>query len=309
MGMDPHIGIHVLGELQIRRSGNLCELPPSRKTRALLAYLAVTGRPHRREKLCEMFWELPDDPRGSLRWSLSKIRSVIRTGDEDPLDADRNTVLLRPGTYALDYSEIANLGPAQFERLDTPRLRRIAETLRGRFMEDLAMANCMAFEAWRVSHADAVDIAARRLYRTLVDRLRDSPEEALPYLHALQQIDPEDPALASEAEVLTNALRQNLRGMAVRFLAADPRRDTRQFQSLASAPDRSRSSGTGQCQTTANQILSGQRRRPPRLRNIRRRTSPGQDRALDVSLELRSRESNLAPLGKGAREFLFPAPL
>ena len=39
------------------------QLPPSKKTRALLAYLALGARPYRREHLCELLWELPDDPR------------------------------------------------------------------------------------------------------------------------------------------------------------------------------------------------------------------------------------------------------
>ena len=37
----------------------------------------MTGRPYRRERLCEIFWENPDDPRGASRWSLSKIRPIV----------------------------------------------------------------------------------------------------------------------------------------------------------------------------------------------------------------------------------------
>ena len=69
--------IQTLGGLAVFDEGRMLPLPPSRKTRALLAYLAVTGRKQRRERLCEMFWDIPDDPRGSLRWSLSKIRQVL----------------------------------------------------------------------------------------------------------------------------------------------------------------------------------------------------------------------------------------
>ena len=71
------IEIRVLGGLEVIRDGEPVPLPPSRKTRALLAYLVLTGRPHRREQLCEMFWDVPDDPRGALRWSLSKIRPLV----------------------------------------------------------------------------------------------------------------------------------------------------------------------------------------------------------------------------------------
>src|SRR5690606_40518007 len=61
-----------LGGLEILRDGASVELPPSKKTRALLAYLALNGRPFPREHLCDLLWEIPDDPRGSLRWSLSR---------------------------------------------------------------------------------------------------------------------------------------------------------------------------------------------------------------------------------------------
>ena len=61
------LSLHFLGEARVLRDGATLELPPSRKTRALLAYLAVTGRPHRRERLCSLLWDLPDDPRGALR--------------------------------------------------------------------------------------------------------------------------------------------------------------------------------------------------------------------------------------------------
>ena len=47
------------------------------KRLALLAYLALNRRSFRREHLCELLWEIPDDPRGSLRWSLSKLRRLV----------------------------------------------------------------------------------------------------------------------------------------------------------------------------------------------------------------------------------------
>ena len=68
--------LNFLGGLEVIRDGRLMPLPPSRKTRALLVYLALHSRPFGREQLCELFWELPDDPRGALRWSLSKLRRL-----------------------------------------------------------------------------------------------------------------------------------------------------------------------------------------------------------------------------------------
>ena len=69
--------IRLLGELEVWRDGAALALPQSKKTRALLAYLALQRAPQRRDALCELLWEMPDDPRAALRWSLTKIRPLL----------------------------------------------------------------------------------------------------------------------------------------------------------------------------------------------------------------------------------------
>jgi DNA-binding SARP family transcriptional activator len=109
--------LRVLGELEVIRNGSPATLPPSRKTRALLAYLALTRRPHRREELCEMFWDVPDDPRGALRWSLSKIRPLVDSPEKLRLAADRHTVELRCEGLEVDFFLCR---PAPARRLQQP---------------------------------------------------------------------------------------------------------------------------------------------------------------------------------------------
>ena len=82
----------MLGELDVRRAGLSLAQPPSKKTRALLAYLALTARPHRREALCSLLWDITDDPRGALRWSLSKLRKQVDDERETRLLTDREHV-------------------------------------------------------------------------------------------------------------------------------------------------------------------------------------------------------------------------
>ena len=51
-GRERHVlEVRVLGELEVVRDGAPVTLPHSRKTRALLAYLALTRHKHRRERL------------------------------------------------------------------------------------------------------------------------------------------------------------------------------------------------------------------------------------------------------------------
>lgn len=181
--------IGVLGDLSIFWKGKNVPLPASRKTRALLAYLAVTGRPQRRERLCELFWEVPDDPKGALRWSLSKLRSSLGEACKDVLDANRNTVHLVPDKFLLDCADLANAKTKGFDQIPTEQLQTLAKTLRGGFLEDLSMANCPGFEAWRVARADEFGQMAIWLLRTLVTRLSSEPERARPYATALRLLE------------------------------------------------------------------------------------------------------------------------
>src|SRR5262245_19118471 len=80
-----------VGTLALLRAGARVRLPSSRKTRALLAYLAVTARPHSRGRLCSMFWNVPDDPRAALRWSLTRLRPLVDEPDCRRIIADRDT--------------------------------------------------------------------------------------------------------------------------------------------------------------------------------------------------------------------------
>src|SRR5258707_15703121 len=81
----------LLGPLQVIQNGRPLSQPPSRKVRALLAYLAMAGRPISREKLCELLWDVADDPRSELRWCLSKLRPLV-DGPTKRLIADRKQV-------------------------------------------------------------------------------------------------------------------------------------------------------------------------------------------------------------------------
>ncbi|MDD9946959.1 MAG: hypothetical protein OXU20_38300 [Myxococcales bacterium] len=96
------LSFRLLGELRVKHAGVRLELPPSRKTRALLAYLLVTGREHRRERLCSLFWDVADDPRGALRWSLSKLRALVDQPDQRRIVATREQVVLQTSGAAVD---------------------------------------------------------------------------------------------------------------------------------------------------------------------------------------------------------------
>ncbi|MER9708004.1 alpha/beta fold hydrolase [Mesorhizobium sp. M0204] len=202
--------IRLLGDLTVLRHGEVVSLPRSKKTRALLAYLALVERPQRRERLCEMFWEVPDDPRGALRWSLSKIRQVVDLGQGEILQADRNAVRLNTSQMTLDIAPLRGLGARDIEALEREQLEALARAFRGRFLDDLSLPRCPEFEAWRIATADELHVTRLRILRVLVDRLADDcPARALPYAHDLQALEPEDGALRADIRRLSEAARQS----------------------------------------------------------------------------------------------------
>ncbi|HWN47554.1 MAG TPA: hypothetical protein VNM71_09350, partial [Steroidobacteraceae bacterium] len=65
------LAVRLLGPLALSRGSDALTLPSSRKVRALLGYLALASRPVARSQICELLWDVPNDPRGELRWCLS----------------------------------------------------------------------------------------------------------------------------------------------------------------------------------------------------------------------------------------------
>ena len=137
--------LRLLGPMAVIAEGKPLPLPASRKTRALLGYLAAEGKPVRRERLCHLFWEIPDDPKGALRWSLSKLRGLLGGA----IVADRETAALDLSGLDIDYIELkaaaANLAATPTERLE----QICASASGGLFMCELDLPNCDDFNAWR----------------------------------------------------------------------------------------------------------------------------------------------------------------
>ena len=88
------LSIQLLGPIAVLQRDAPVALPASRKVRALLAYLACAERPVSRTHLCELLWDVPNDPRGELRWCLSRLRSLINNEDHDRISTVSDTIAL-----------------------------------------------------------------------------------------------------------------------------------------------------------------------------------------------------------------------
>jgi DNA-binding SARP family transcriptional activator len=94
--------VRLFGPFRVARNGSDATLPASRKVRALLAYLLMAPRPVHRERLCEMFWDVPNDPRGELRWCLSKIRGLLDEPHQKRVKAENDWVSIDASTLDVD---------------------------------------------------------------------------------------------------------------------------------------------------------------------------------------------------------------
>ena len=113
--VEPHgaasepLRIRLFGTLELSRSTGALPLPASRRTRALLGYLAATAAPQSRSALCDLLWDGPDDPRASLRWSLTKLRPVVDDAAVQRLVADRERVAFEAHGCQVDTVRVQGL--------------------------------------------------------------------------------------------------------------------------------------------------------------------------------------------------------
>src|SRR4249919_2128644 len=189
--------LRLLGPMAVIAEGKPLPLPASRKTRALLGYLAAEGKPVRRERLCHLFWEIPDDPKGALRWSLSKLRGLLG----EAIVADRETAALDLTGLDIDFIELKTAA-ANLAATPTEQLEQICASASGLFLCDLDLPNCDDFNAWRIATCEDSRSWLDRICAELVTRDL-TPDQLLPHVRAWVERSPHD---AEPAEALVRLL-------------------------------------------------------------------------------------------------------
>lgn len=147
---------------------------PTRKTLALLAYLAVTPGAHSREALTALFWPGSDAAHGraALRNTLAYLRAALAEGAGPPIRlwGDRDRLAFEPVETSLDLDElqVALVGH------DVPRQMVAAKLCRGPFLEGLSLVDAPEFEDWlatqRAHWSGHVDRLMDRLSQNQLDR-------------------------------------------------------------------------------------------------------------------------------------------
>ena len=210
----------MLGPLVVERAAQAMALPASRKARALFAYLAMAPLAVSRSRLCELLWDGPSDPRGELRWCLSKLRGLVDAPGRCRIETHDDTVridLEGADVDALDVLASAGQGMAE---LTAERQRALLARFRGEFLEGLDVDHTAPLAAWLT--------AQRRRFRAtqvaLLEHLSASAtaEDELGYVEQWLLLAPFDIA-AHERLLRALARRRDVQG-AERHLDAAIRR-------------------------------------------------------------------------------------
>jgi DNA-binding SARP family transcriptional activator len=138
--------LSLLGGFECRSAAGTPVIFPTRRVRALLAYLAANAnRTQRRERLASLLWadRSEAEARVNLRKTLSRLREALPAAARDALITDASKIALR--------GDLVEVDVLHFERLaadGTPEtLERAASLYGGPLLDGLA-AGGDAFEEW-----------------------------------------------------------------------------------------------------------------------------------------------------------------
>ncbi len=112
--------LRLIGRMQALTLANESVLPLGRKTRGLLAILALSGRrPVLRLRLAELLWSRrsEEQARASLRQEIHRLLEALAPVGVDVITVERHTLALKPALTSVDAERILNANANQAETL------------------------------------------------------------------------------------------------------------------------------------------------------------------------------------------------
>ncbi|MSP02393.1 MAG: hypothetical protein EXR07_15280 [Acetobacteraceae bacterium] len=182
--LDTHrivVRLRLIGQMEAWTVTSENVLPTGRKTRALLAAVALSGpRPALRGRLAELLWSRrpEEQARASLRQEIHRLLEALSPSKTELLVVTRDHLSLSPGAIWIDVEEVMRATitqPASLSLLD------------GDLLEDLDGID-PTFDMWLTSERERLRDRARGIAEAL---LRDQvdPNAAIPAAQRLLQID------------------------------------------------------------------------------------------------------------------------
>jgi DNA-binding SARP family transcriptional activator len=172
----------------------------TRKAVALLAFLAVTGRPQAREQVAVLLW--PDQDGAHSRSALRRTLSTLRTALGGRwVTAPGDAVAIEGDEWGLDLAEfrslVASCAEHGHERLETCRdcvepLRAAAALARGGFMDGFTLRDSPEFDDWQRFQAEGIAREVAQALERLVEACADAglTAEAVGHARRLLSLDP-----------------------------------------------------------------------------------------------------------------------
>jgi DNA-binding SARP family transcriptional activator/TolB-like protein len=238
------VRLRLIGQMEAWTVASENVLPAGRKTRALLAAVALAGpRPALRGRLAELLWSrrLEEQARASLRQEIHRLLEVLAPAKSEVLQVTRDHLSLKPGAVWIDVEEVMRATTAEPAAL---------ALLDGELLEDLIGID-PTFDMWLTAERERLRDRARSVAEALL-REQHEPTTSIAAAQRLLQI---DRAHEGAWRTLMRAhAEQGERGMAIQaydrcravladLLDAAPSAETQQLLADIRGPATSRTQG------------------------------------------------------------------
>ncbi len=160
-----------MGPVRLLRDDVPVPLPRSRKLLGLLAYLTLEPTEQSRTRLCDLLWDGPNDPRGELRWCLSKLRSLVDDADRPRVVTTGNTLVsLDLSDVRVDVREIQRIANSGLSDATTEALATALALFRGDLLEGIELDGAPELSAWLAARRQSHRLLRVALARELARR-------------------------------------------------------------------------------------------------------------------------------------------
>ena len=132
-----------------------------------------------RSRLCELLWDVPNDPRGELRWCLSKLRGVLDENGRRRVETSGDAVRLDLDGCFVDAAYVAATAEEGIETLELRQLREISSHFSGNFLDGLELDRNPHFNHWLISQRSRFRSCQTAILEHLARKLPKTSEETL----------------------------------------------------------------------------------------------------------------------------------
>ncbi len=175
------VRLRLIGQMEAWTLTGQNVLPAGRKTRALLAVLALSApRPMLRGRLAELLWSRrpEEQARASLRQEIHRLLETLRPAGAQVLVVARDHLALRPDAAWVDVEEVLRATAAKPAALSL---------LDGELLEDLDGTDA-AFDAWLIGERERLRDRARAVAEGVL-REQSAPDATIAAAQQLLTID------------------------------------------------------------------------------------------------------------------------